>query len=279
MESGQEMNLPNMDKKVEGGANAARGDGARGGEMKVSSAAMMQPEKSGAKKGMIIGMVCLAVAAVVGCAFGTYAMVSRDSEIAKVREECASVSANNDGAGTETTVVTCPDGNEVEIQANNDLLTVDNLHLIGDKMTKRKYYLAINDLEGGKDSREVDTYLIDITKLGTVDGVKKYDMSNIINQAVEEKVASLPDVLAEGTQNEMPKSSCSSFRATVGDVTENPRNIDWTIKTDWSELVPLTIYYACEVNNGNMIEMSLGTSMYSLDPNTGELKMLIENWY
>lgn len=131
MESGQELNLPNVEKKEtrEARDGGMSGGETRDGEMKTPNTAMMRPEKSGAKKGMIIGMVCLAVAAVVGCAFGTYAMVSRDGEIARVKEECANASASSGSTETETTVVTCPDGNEVEVRTEKivDVKMAQNL--------------------------------------------------------------------------------------------------------------------------------------------------------
>ena len=187
---------------------------------------------------------------------------NRDGTIAEL--ETDKIEINND-----TNAITITD----------DAIVDDNLYLIGDIYTKRRYYLGITDLDPSKDSREVETYLIDMTKLGSKDGVLKYDIKTILDKIVDEKVASLPDTLAAGTVNARPKSSCQSFRVRVGDITTNPKNIDWTIVTDWSNLLPITVYTECIVNDGNTISQSLGTDMYSLNPQTGETVKLIENWY
>ena len=97
------------------------------------------------------------------------------------------------------------------ITITDDAIVAGNLHLIGDVYTKRRYYLGITDLDPSKDSREVETYLIDTTKLGSKDGVAKYNIKTILDKIADEKVASLPDTLAAGTVNARPKSSCQSF--------------------------------------------------------------------
>ncbi|MBR0488397.1 hypothetical protein IJJ39_01835 [Candidatus Saccharibacteria bacterium] len=133
MESGQELNLPNVEKKE---TREARDSGMSGGEtgdgeMKTPSTAMMRPEKSGAKKGMIAGLVCLALLAVAGCAFGAYGMLTKDSEIAKVKAECAGVDTNvgSDDVVIDTTVATCEEGSTTVIteKANTEQEEVKKL--------------------------------------------------------------------------------------------------------------------------------------------------------
>lgn len=74
----------------------------------VPASAMMQPEKQKNKIGMIVGIVALALIAVVGAAFGTYAMVTKEQAVEAAKNECRSGDAgtncqNNNAVGGETT--------------------------------------------------------------------------------------------------------------------------------------------------------------------------------
>ncbi len=225
-------------------------------------------QKSG--NGLKIATTIACIVAVCGIGFGVYGMMQsskKDNQISDLKVQVES----KDGTISEL---------EAERKITDDVILVDNLHLLGDVYTNRRYYLGIADLDTSKDSREVETYLIDTTKLGSKDGVSKYDIKAILDKIADEKVASLPDTLAAGTTNARPKSSCQSFRVRVGDVTTwNPKNIGWTVAADWNNLIPITVYMECVVNDGSVISQSLGTDMYSLDPQTGETVKLIENWY
>ena len=234
-------------------------------------------QKSG--NGLKIATTIACVVAVCGIGFGVYGMIQssqKDSQISDLKVQIE----NKDGTIAELETDKIEINNDTNtITITDDVIVVDNLHLIGDVYTKRRYYLGIADLDPSKDSREVETYLIDTTKLGSKDGVSKYDIKAILDKIADEKVASLPDTLAAGTVNARPKSSCQSFRVRVGDVTENPKNSNWSSKIDWANLLPMTVYMECIVNDGDTISQSLGTDMYSLNPQTGETVKLIENWY
>ena len=245
-----------------------------------ATAGMMTGEVQKKNTGLIASMVVCAVLAVGGIAFGIYGMMQssqKDSQISDLKVQIA------DKDGTITTLET----EKIEINDDKNTITitedvapvVSGLYLINDISTKRRYYLGVTDLDQSKDSREVDTYLIDTTKLGTKDGVSKYDIKSVLDKITNEKVASLPDTLAAGTVNARPKSSCKSFRVRVGDVSENPKNINWVVNTKWDDLLPLTVYTECVVEDGNTISQSLGTSMYAINPQTGEYTKMVDNWY
>ena len=251
-------------------------------EQNADTGAQMTPVVDDKKKngnGLKITTMIACVVAVCGIGFGVYSMVQssqKDNQISDLKVQVE----NKDGTITELETDKIKMNNDTNtITITDDVIVADNLHLVGDINTKRRYYLGITDLDPSKDSREVETYLIDMTKLGSKDGILKYDIKPILDKIVDDKIASLPDTLAAGTINARPKSSCQSFRVRVGDTTENPKNIDWTIATDWSSLLPITVYTECIVNDGNTISQSLGTDMYSLNPQTGETVKLIENWY
>lgn len=241
----------------------------------VPVAPMVENKQKG-RNGLKIATAIACAVAACGIGFGAYGMmqsIQKDSQISDLKIQVES----KDGTITKLETDKIEINNDTNtITITDDVITTDNLHLIGDIYTKRRYYLGVTDLDPSKDSREVETYLIDMTKLGSKDGVLKYDIKTILDKIADEKVASLPDTLAAGTVNARPKSSCQSFRMRVGDTTENPKNIDWTIAADWSSLLPITVYMECVFNDG---DQSLGTDMYSLNPQTGETVKLIENWW
>ena len=247
-------------------------------EQNVDTGAPMTPivdSKQNSGNGLKVATAIACVVAVCGVGFGVYGMIQssqKDSQISDLKVQVE----NKDGTITELETDKIEMNNDTnKITITDDVIVADNLHLIGNIYTKRRYYLGITDLEPDKDSREVETYLIDTTKLGSKDGVSKYDIKTVLDKIADEKVASLPDTLAAGTVNATPKSSCQSFKVTVGDVTENPKNMDWTIATDWSDLLPMTVYMGCVIDNGYL---SLGADLYSLNPQTGETMKLMENW-
>lgn len=74
----------------------------------VPASAMMQPEKQKNKIGMIVGIAALALIAVVGAAFGAYAMVTKEQAVEAARNECRSGDAgtncqNNNTASSDGT--------------------------------------------------------------------------------------------------------------------------------------------------------------------------------
>ena len=231
-------------------------------------------------KGLKIATAIASVIAVCGIGFGIYGMVQssqKDSQISDLKVQIKDPDGKITTLETEKIETTAEDGTTVTIADTEPI--VSGLYTVGDTSTKRKYYIGITDLDPKKDTREKDAYIIDITQLGSKDGVKQYDLKTVLDKAVSDKVASLPDTLAAGTVNATPKSSCQSYKVSVGDPAYIPGDrVDWTIAADWSNLVPLTIYMSCITNDGNS-ELSLGTGLYSLNPNTNELVKLIDTVY
>ena len=233
-------------------------------------------EKKKGGKGMLYGMILCAILAIGGIGFGVWAMMDGNSQVAKKDEQIADLKKQITDLmnGADTSI----DDNSNGTTNSGASLLVGGLHLVSSIVPERHYYLGVADLDRTKDSREIDTYLIDTTKLGTEEGILKYDIKTVLDKITDEKVASLPDTLAEGTTNARPKSSCKSFRVRIGDVNENPKNINWVSKRDWSDLLPLTVYTECVVEDGNTISQSLGTAMYALNPQTGEFIKITDEW-
>ena len=229
---------------------------------------------------MAIGMVFLAILAIGGIGFGVWAMMDGNAKVAKKDEEIVDLKGQiaDKEEYIEKINVETPDDEDVDEPTNGSLL-VDDLYLVNDMSTKRHYYLAVTDLDQSKDSREIDTYLIDTTKLGTGEGISKYDIKSLLDRITNEKVAALPETLAEGTVNARLKSSCKSFRVRIGDVDDNPKNINWVVITNWDNLLPLTVYTECIVEDGDTIAQSLGTSMYAVNPKTGEYTKMVDEWF
>lgn len=241
---------------------------------------VMGSGKQSNEKGLKITVILTSLAAICGIGFGIYGMIQsaqKDSQISNLNIQ------KKDSSGKITTLETekieTTDKNGTTVTISDTASTISGLHTVGDTSTKRKYYIGVTDLDPGKDTREKDTYIIDITQLGSKDGVKKYDLKTVLDKAVSTKVAGLPNTLAAGTVNATPKSSCQSYKVNVGDPAYIPgARTDWTVATDWSNLVPLTIYMSCIANSGNK-ELSLGTGLYSLNPSTNELVKLIDIVY
>ena len=211
---------------------------------------VMNSGKQSNEKGLKITVILTSLAAVWGIGLGIYGMVQsaqKDSQISNLNVQKKDSSGKITALETEKIETTDKNGTTVTI--SDTASTISGLHTVGDTSTKRKYYIGVTDLDPGKDTREKDTYIIDITQLGSKDGVKKYDLKTVLDKAVSTKVASLPGA-----------------------------HTDWTIATDWSNLVPLTIHMSCIANNGNK-ELSLGTGLYSLNPSTNELIKLIDIVY
>ena len=200
-----------------------------------------------------------------GIAFGIVCVV----QLHQKNDQIASLEAKIDDVNHENPTQEPEEPEGDDETTNPD--AINNLLLIGDLSTQRKYYLGTTSLDPGQDAREKDMYIIDVTQLGSADGVKKYDLKPALEQAVAHKVAGLPDMLAEGTDNATPKSDCQSYRVTVLE----PNNVadgiigNWEIMTDWSDALPLGLYMACITSNG--AELSLGSDLYSLVPSTNEL--------
>ncbi len=218
-----------------------------------------------------IAMVIISIIALCGIVFGVYCAIQNSHKNERISDLEAQVDSFNDEIAVQQPETSEDDNNSSS--AGQDL----GLHLIGDLHTRRKYYLGTTSLEPGQDTREKEIYIIDSTKLGSQGGIKKYDLKPILDKAISDKVATLPDTLAAGTTNATPKSNCQSYKVVAGDPTNLPGTIDWTIATDWDDKLPLTLYFACMMDSGG--ELSLGTGLYSLDPNTNDLVQLIDTSY
>ena len=223
---------------------------------------------------MLIGVICLTIAAICGIAFGVWAMMDGNAKMAKKDEQIADLRNQLEDAKTDNGIASGDGANNPD----SNSVSMSDLRLINTISPERRYYLGITELDQKKDSREMDVYLIDTTKLGTEEGVVKYDIKTVLDKITDERVASLPDTLAEGTTNARPKSSCKSFKVRVGDVNWNPKNINWVYGKDWNDLLPFTVYTECIVDDGNVTSQSLGTSMYILNPQTGEYSLAIDEW-
>lgn len=213
-------------------------------------------EKQGKR---MVSVIVACVLAVCGVGFGVFTLMrssQKDNQITglnrKISEYENEIAALKGGESKEPTV---DDGN---------WLGADGIYTVGGRMANRKYYLGITDLDSEKDIRLKDTYLIDTTKLGTKEGVVKYDLKTVLDKIAAERIAGLPEYIGE-----IRKSQCKTFDIQVEDPAYMISLVDWTIAADWQEALPLAIYMMCRYDEG-YTTLSLGTELYSLNPETGE---------
>ena len=102
-------------------------------------------------KGMIAGLIILAVVAIAGIAFGAYEMMQaseKDKEIAGLNQQVTDC-ANASGDETENETVTCPDGTATEIVKNvitNDLAqNLINPYIVIQGYLRNIFDLGLND--------------------------------------------------------------------------------------------------------------------------------------
>ena len=234
-------------------------------------------EKSGS--GMKVFAVAMTILALAGIGFGVYGMIKsaqKDEQIANLK-----VIQVTDKNGTTTTI----EADEIKIDNNANTVTitdgaianVDGLHLIGDYLERRYYLGTTADKEKyfEKDSREIEMYLIDTTKLGTTEGVVKYDIKTVLDKITNEKISSLPTVIAAGTTNATPKANCKKFRTQLG--WDYIQEADWTyMQKEVSNKMPISVYTGCVIDDNS--ELSLGTAVYVFNPQTGEYKKIFDSF-
>lgn len=162
---------------------------------------------------------------------------------------------------------------EVNENVNNEEGTENSLepikgpiYLLEGLNYERRYYLAFDDaklLDENNDRIDFRTkkvYLMDLNSYGTSDFMQEIDFSSLIEDVYEEKINSLPDVLAAGTVNATKKSECNEFHIRYVESKED--------MYDGSNEIPFGIYYACIHDYEgvkNAAELSLGTEYYKLD--------------
>lgn len=131
---------------------------------------------------------------------------------------------------------------------------------------KRRYYLAFDNAEMmGEDNTFIDfrkkkVYLVDMNLSDNNNFIKEIDFEALIKDVYDEKINSIPDVIASGTVNETKKSECNYYK------------IQYTV-SKYAEIagedqIPFGIYYACihdYEGRKNAAELSLGTEYYNLN--------------
>lgn len=161
------------------------------------------------------------------------------------------------------------------ISSNNKVESLEGqFYILEGLRSKRRYYLAFDNAEMlGEDNTFIDfrkkkVYLVDMNLSNTNDFIKEIDFASLIKDVYEEKINSLPNVLAEGSNNETKKSECNEYK------------IQYTTSEDYmfdgTKEIPFGIYYACihdYEGQKNVAELSLGTEYYKLDvPNMKIIK-------
>ena len=221
-------------------------------------------------KTLIAATIICAILAIASITFGIYEFLDSNQKNQRISDLESQLI-------TPSKPSTVPE--EQNEEASNPATSSENLYLVGDLYTLRKYSLATSNTDQSLDSREISYYLVDTTKLGTSDAITPYDLSGAIAQAVDERVSELPDIIAEGTVNATAKSRCQSYSAHISEITEftnNPKYSNWMINRDWSDKLPIVISIMCKIDGGNT-KLSLGNNLYSLDPETNTLTKLTES--
>lgn len=144
-------------------------------------------------------------------------------------------------------------------------------YLLEGRQSKRRYYLAFDKDEMREkdnrfiDFREIKVYLVDMNLSKTNNFIKEIDFSKIIENVYNEKINSLPDILAEGTVNETKKTDINKY---IIKYVEN--NSDYYM-LDGEKEIPFGISYIGILDyegRSNVAELSLGTEYYVLDVST-----------
>lgn len=226
--------------------------------------------KTPKSKILITTSIVCAILAIAGITFGVYEFLASSQKNQRISDLESQLN-------TPSKLSTVSE--EQNEEALNSTTSSENLYLVGDLSTLRKYYLATSNTDQSLDSREINYYLVDTTKLGTSDAIISYDLSDVITQAVNERVSELPDILAEGTVNATAKSRCQTYSTQISEITEftnNPKYFNWMVNRDWSDKLPIVISIMCKIDGGNT-GLSLGNNLYSLDPETNTLTKLTES--
>ncbi len=126
----------------------------------------------------------------------------------------------------------------------------------------RRYFLAYDNADKlGEDNTFIDgrkrnVYLVDMNISKDNEFIKKIDLASLIKDVYNEKINSIPDVIAQGTVNETKKSDCKEYKIQYTTASDNAM-------FNGAKEVPFGIYYAC-IKDGKG-ELSLGTEYYKLD--------------
>ena len=202
-------------------------------------------EKKKSNAGLIVLVVILLLACV---GMGAFIFINKD----KLTSEVKTTSSQ----GKETNNVNTSDNKKETLEGQ--------FYLFEGFSTNRRYYLAYDNSDKlGEDNtfidgRKMNVYLVDMNLSNTNEFIKKIDLASLIQGVYDEKINSLPDVLAAGTVNETKKADCKEYK--IQYTTSEASMIDG------KKEVPFGIYYACIHDyQGGKAELSLGTEYYKLD--------------
>lgn len=201
------------------------------------------------KKKSNVGLIILVVILLLACAgMGAFIFINKDKLTSK-----------------ETSTTEKTQTSSKTTSSDNEKSTLEGqFYLFEGFSTNRRYYLAYDNADKlGEDNRFIDgrkrnVYLVDMNLSNTNEFIKKIDFSDLIKEVYEEKINSLPDVLAAGTVNETKKADCKEYK--IQYTTSEASMIDG------KKEVPFGIYYECIHDyQGGKAELSLGTEYYKLD--------------
>ncbi|MGN1013246.1 MAG: hypothetical protein ACI4ON_05435 [Clostridia bacterium] len=144
-------------------------------------------------------------------------------------------------------------------------------YLLEGRQFKRRYYLAFDKAEMREkdnrfiDFREIKVYLVDMNLSKTNNFIKEIDFSKIIENVYNEKINSLPDILAEGSVNETKKTDINKYIIQYVEINSG------YYMFDGEKEIPFGISYTGihdYEGRSNVAELSLGTEYYVLDVST-----------
>lgn len=160
--------------------------------------------------------------------------------------------------------------NKEEVKNDNEMVDEKEgingqYYLFDGLINKRRYYLALDSAYSTTDINtsgleDKKTYLVDMNLSSSQPAIKEINLASLLKPFYDKKINNLPETLAAGTTNAMPKSECTGYSIKYGEVNDIPM-------VDWTKEVAFEVAYTCNyLHNGvGKAEHSLGTEIYKLD--------------
>ena len=224
-------------------------------------------DKSQKSKGMIVGMIVLALLAIGGVGFGVWAYLDGNARVAEKDEQIASM-----GKGTAEQVLVKENDNDEETPLNLDGI----YYLYDDSVSKdQRYRLMIVD--GGSDavmeknSEDDEYYVLDMNNVGKNGSVRKVELVSLLKPLTDDVIANnLPETSVNAIGEITNKSQCESFSLTYYD----PRSDlpgGGTEGWDLSSELPLKVSFFCHKNN-NTEQVKYYDLVYILNVESNEVR-------
>jgi len=147
---------------------------------------------------------------------------------------------------------------------------VGRFYMAGNLVTKERYYFLFDKpQESGDDGffggyLDEKAYILDLAASNSDELIREYNLRELIEPLLDRKIKRLPEVLAAGTTNSMPKSDCDKY--VVSYDPEPSTQIMYGY--DAEKYAVLTVGYTCQVKDDSgktTLEMGLGAEDVLID--------------